>query len=201
MISKPGSRIAKGSFCFHGRVIIGFLLAALFLFPSSAISSWAEIDQILKEAYGAEVARECNDYYSALTIPDDQVAAIRDAVSRLVEAGYPSGCPVEYLRVVSVLSRAGIHLDDMTNKIREGIAKKVSPERLFRVLEQRAEALLEARVAVLELETKGVDFIDKQMAYSVMADYLLRGIRKEPIMEKIAQGDLGSYPALENLVK
>ena len=160
-----------------------------------------EIDEILREAYGSQVAQECRDYYGTLNIPDDQVAAVKDSIARLVEAGYPSGCPLEYLKVAADLSRAGIDLDDLTNKIREGIAKKVEPQRLNRVLAQRAEALKEGRVVVLELEGSGVDFLNKQMAYSVMADYLLRGISRDSIMEKVVQGDLGDYPALANLIR
>ncbi len=144
---------------------------------------WCEcIHDLLAEAYGEEVARECSDYYSGLNIPEGMVLSVQEAIERLVEAGYPSGCPLEYLKVAADLSRAGIDLDDLTNKIREGIAKKVEPQRLNRVLAQRAEALKEGRVVVLELEGSGVDFLNKQMAYSVMADYLLRGISRDSIM-------------------
>ena len=179
------------------------LLIAIFLcfLPSKGYCSWQEVDTILAEAYGEEVARQCSDYYSDLNIPEGMVFSVREAIERLVEAGYPSGCPLEYLKVAADLSRAGIDLDDLTNKIREGIAKKVEPQRLNRVLAQRAEALKEGRVVVLELEGSGVDFLNKQMAYSVMADYLLRGISRDSIMEKVVQGDLGDYPALANLIR
>jgi hypothetical protein len=29
----------------------------------------------------------------------------------------------------------------------------------------------------------------------------MRGISRGPIVEKVSQGDLGSYPALENLIR
>lgn len=182
-------------------IAIGLLVAALSLFPANAYSSWSEIDGILTEAYGTQTARECRDYYSSLNIPEDQVAAVRDSIARLVEAGYPSGCPREYLRLAADLSKAGIDLDDLTNKIREGIAKKVEPQRLNKVIALRGEALQEARVVVLNLEGSGVEFLDKQMTYRVIADYLLRGISMESIMEKVSQGDLSNYPALVNLVR
>ena len=179
------------------------LLVALFLcfFASKGYSSLNEINTILAEAYGEDVARECSDYYSGLEIPEDKAPLIRDAIERLVEAGYPSGCPMEYLKVAADLSRAGIDFGDLTNKIREGIAKKVEPARLIKVITQRAEALQEARVVVLNLEEAGVEFLDRQMAYSVIADYLLRGISRGPIVETVAQGDLSGYPALENLIR
>ena len=179
------------------------LLIALFLclLPSTVYPGVKEINTILTKAYGEKVAKECSDYYSGLNIPEDKAPSIQDAVERLVEAGYPSGCPIEYLKVAAALSRAGIEFGDLTNKIREGIAKKVEPARLIRVIIQRAEALQEARVVVLNLEEGGVEFLDRQMAYSVIADYLLRGISRGPIVEKVSQGDLGSYPALENLIR
>ena len=188
------------AFHFVGGTVL-LLVLSLCLLPSKGYCSWQEVDTILAEAYGEKVARECSDYYSGLNIPEGMVLSVREAIERLVEAGYPSGCPLEYLKVAADLSRAGIDLDDLTNKIREGIAKKVEPQRLNRVLAQRAEALKEGRVVVLELEGSGVDFLNKQMAYSVMADYLLRGISRDSIMEKVVQGDLGDYPALANLIR
>lgn len=192
--SAPGS-----AFHFAGGSIL--LLALTLCLPAKGYSSWKDVDTILAEAYGEEVARECADYYSGLAITEDKVPSVREAIERLVEAGYPSGCPLEYLKVAADLSRAGIDLDDLTNKIREGIAKKVEPQRLNKVIAQRAEALKEGRVAVLNLEENDVEFLDKQMAYSVIADYLLRGISRESIMEKVVQGDLGDYPALANLIR
>jgi hypothetical protein len=179
------------------------VLTALFLclLPSTVYSGVKEINTILTEAYGEKVAKECSDYYSGLNIPEDKALPIQKAIERLVEAGYPSGCPIEYLKVAAALSRAGIDFDDLTNKIREGIAKQVEPARLIRVITQRAEALQEARVVVLNLEEADVEFLDRQMAYSVIADYLMRGISRGPIVEKVSQGDLSSYPALENLIR
>ena len=198
----PGRRggIIPVSWFSHRGMVIGLLAASLSLFPAIASGSWSEVDEILKEAYGVQTARECRDYYSSLDIPDSQVATVRDAVERLVEAGYPSGCPMEYLRLAADLSQAGIDLDDLTNKIREGIAKKVSPERLNKVIDDRVEALKEARVLTLKLEQEGVNFLDRQMAYKVMADYLLRGIASEELEAGVLKGDLSKYPALENLL-
>jgi hypothetical protein len=187
------------SFFKYGSILLVTL--CLCFLPSSGYSGVKEINTILTKAYGEKVARECSDYYRSLNIPEDKALSIQKAVERLVEAGYPSGCPIEYLKVAAALSRAGIDFDDLTNKIREGIAKKVEPARLIRVITQRAEALQEARVVVLNLEEADVEFLDRQMAYSVIADYLMRGISRGPIVEKVSQGDLSSYPALENLIR
>jgi hypothetical protein len=184
-----------------GGMVVCLLAAALFLLPAISFGSWSEVQEILTEAYGAQAARECSDFYDALNIPDEKVAAVRDSIARLVEAGYPSGCPKEYLKLAADLSQAGIDLDDLTNKIREGIAKKVSPERLNRVIDDRVKALLEARVLTLELIDKGVHFLDRQMAYRVLADYLLRGVSTADLLTSIQDGKFSKFPALESVLQ
>ncbi|MDF1526974.1 MAG: hypothetical protein P1S59_12000 [bacterium] len=184
----------------RGIVPMSLVAGVLLLFSTSAFGSWSQVDEILTEAYGAQTARECSDYYSTLNIPDDQVAAVRGSIARLVEAGYPSGCPWEYLKLAADLSKAGIDLDDLTNKIREGIAKKVSPERLTRVIDDRVKALLEARVFTLKLVENKIKFLDRQMAYSVIADYLLRGVSQQELMASILEGKLEKYPALDSVI-
>ena len=183
-----------------GGMVVCLLAGVLFLLPAISFGSWSQVEEILTEAYGVQTARECSDYYDALNIADDQVAAVRDSIARLVEAGYPSGCPKEYLKLAADLSRAGIDLGDLTNKIREGIAKKVSPERLTRVIDDRVKALLEARVFTLKLVENDIKFLDRQMAYSVIADYLLRGVSQQELMTSILEGKLEKYPALDSVI-
>ena len=182
-----------------GGMVVCLLAAVLFLLPAISFGSWSQVEEILTEAYGVQTARECSDYYDALNIPDD--LAVRDSIARLVEAGYPSGCPKEYLKLAADLSRAGIDLDDLTNKIREGIAKKVSPERLNRVIEDRVKALKEARVLTLELVENNIKFLDRQMAYRVIADYLLRGVSTEDLLASIQDGKFSKFPALESVLQ
>jgi len=201
MIRTRTRRVILVSWLKSGGIAICLLAAVFSLFPVNASASWSEIDEILTEAYGAQLARECRDYYGTLKIPDDKVAAVRDSIARLVETGYPSGCPREYLRLAADLSKAGIDLDDLTNKIREGIAKKVSPERLNKVMKNRVEALLEARVITLELIEKGIKFLDRQMAYRVMADYLLRGVSTEELVTSVQDEKLSKFPALESVLQ
>jgi len=198
-------RMSKGSgrgpACFYPGGFILLLALSVCLYPAKGRCSWKEVDTMLAEAYGDKVARECADYYQGLEIPEDTVPSVGEAIARLVKAGYPAGCPVEYLKAAGDLSRAGIDVSDLTSKISEGIAKKVSPERLNRVLAQRAEALQEARVLVLSLEGSGVEFLDKQMAYRVMADYLLRGVGPDDLRSGLIEGDLKSFPALDNVLR
>jgi hypothetical protein len=182
-------------------LVAAVFLLALLLLPAAGQCDWKDVDAILMETFGEEVARECADYFNTLDIDESQVDSVRDAIGRLVEAGYPSGCPKEYLKIAADLSRAGIDLDDLTNKIREGIAKKVEPQRLNKVIARRGQALQEARVVVLGLEGDGIKFLDRQMTYRVMADYLLRGVSQEEIKTGLTEGDLSKFPALDNLIR
>jgi hypothetical protein len=177
------------------------VIIALTVAPASAFGSWSKVDKVLRDAYGAQAARECRDYYSSLDVPADQLGSVTEAIEGLIEAGYPSGCPMEYLRLVAELTRAGIHLNDLTNKIREGVAKKVKPERLVAVITHRVEALKQARVLTIELVEDGAQFLDRQMVYTVMADYLLRGVKSEELKISIAEGSIDRFPALENLIR
>ncbi len=181
-------------------VFVMVLAFFLFLVPS-AQGSWSDIESVLMETYGPDIARECGDYYRTLNIKDNMDTEIIQAIRILADYKFPSTCPRDYLRMASELSLAGIELGDMTRKIQEAVAKKVSPERLIRVLEQRKEALKNSRVLVVALEEAGVDFLDRQMAYTVLADYLLRGVSKDSITEEVKQGNLKNYPALANLIR
>lgn len=180
---------------------IALVVAVFVFFPAIASSSWVEVDEILRGAYGAQIAQECQDLYSTLDIPADQIKEVRESIARFVEAGYPAGCPREYLRLAAELSKAGIELEDLTNKIREGLAKKVSPERLNAVIGNRAEALKKARILTLKLVEEGTEFLDRQMTYTILADYMLRGVQAEELRVSVLEGDLGKYPALENLIR
>ena len=180
---------------------IALVVAVFVFFPAIASSSWVEVDEILRGAYGAQIAQECQDLYSTLDIPADQIKEVRESIARFVEAGYPARCPREYLRLAAELSKAGIELEDLTNKIREGLAKKVSPERLNVVIGNRAEALKKARILTLKLVEEGTEFLDRQMTYTILADYMLRGVQAEELRVSVLEGDLGKYPALENLIR
>ena len=166
-----------------------------------SMADWRTIDAILTEAFGSETARQCREYYGELEIPDEQAGTLQEAVKLIVEAGYPEGCPREYLKLAADLSKAGIGLGDLTNKIREGIAKQVDPARLIHVLKRRAEALKEGRVLTLQLEQESVRFLDRQMAYTVFADYLLRGVKGGELTAAVKDGRMEKYPALDNVIR
>jgi len=117
------------------------------------------------------------------------------------ESGFPAGTCLDYVNLVSGLVKADISLGDLTSKVREGIAKGASPERIAVVIRDRADWLKRARVIVLSLENEGVSFLDKQMAYRVIADYLTRGVSPDELTAQVMEKDLGNYPALENVLR
>jgi len=201
MKKAPISRVASASLCCKGCLTMGLLAAVLSLFPAAALGGWDRVDEVLREVYGEQEASQCRDYYSSLDISADEAELVSQALERLDGAGYPSATAGEYIRLLTELSRAGIHLEDLTNKVTEGVAKKVSPERLTVVMVHRVDALKEGRVLTLKLAGEGIRFLDQQMTYTVVADYLLRGVRSEDLMSSVAEGKLDKYPALENLIR
>jgi hypothetical protein len=183
-----------------GRAAAALTILALFFPVGGVTADWGEIEYILTEAYGARTARECREFIRSLDFPEDHLSLLRESVGRLVEAGYPEGCPREYIRMAARLAEAGIGPMDLTNKIREGIAKKVEADRLVHVLAQRADALVEGKDLVLELEKEDIRFFDRQMAYTVMADYLLRGVKGEDLALAATSGRMAKFPALRNVI-
>ena len=182
------------------RALAVVAILVLFTYPPEASAGWEEIDHILTQAYGAKAARECREYVRSLKIPEEHLDTLQESIGRLVEADYPKGCPREYLKLAAQLARAGISPADLTNKIREGIAKRVDADRLVHVLGKRAEALKEGQAVVLGLERENIRFLDRQMAYTVMADYLLRGVKSSDLTTSVIAGQMGKYPALRNVI-
>lgn len=184
-----------------GLAVPAFLAAGLILFPAPASGNWDRVDEVLREVYGEPEAGQCRDYYRSLEISADKAESVGLAIERMEKAAYPPPTAREFIRLLTELSRAGIEPDDLTNKVMEGVAKKVSAERLEAVMVHRADALKEGRVLTLKLAGEGTQFLDRQMTYTVMADYLLRGVPPADLMESITGGDLERFPALENLIR
>jgi hypothetical protein len=189
------------NFIHRGGIAALAFIALFILTPTSLQAVAPDLKPVLSSVYGADAAAECSQYYSQLDLTRDEADIVEGAVKMLAEAGFPFPCPRDYLRMVTDLSRAGIELGDLSLKIQEAVAKKVEARRLIKVLDQRTRALQDARVVVLDLEGAGVDFIDKQMAYTVFADYLLRGVPASNITKEVREGNLDEYPALDNLIR
>ncbi len=183
-------------------IVISPVFLALLL-CQSALSSQnnGSIRDTLQGSYSEEAMLKASDLYNSLDIGKEDQDGILDTVGWMASSNLSVDVILEYLNLVSELYDAGISIRDISLKAREGIAKGVSPERIIAVLNDRVQRLKDARVLVLTLENKGVEFLDKQMTYRILANYLSRGISSEEIMSKVYESDFGDYRALESVVR
>ncbi len=169
----------------------------------SALSSQNDgsIRDALAGSYSEEAILKVSDLYNSLEIGKEDKESILDTVGWMASSDLSVDVVLKYLNLASDLYSAGISTRDISLKAREGIAKGVSQGRIIVVLKDRAQRLKDARVLALTLENEGIGFLDRQMTYRILADYLSRGIPSEEIMKKVTEGDFGDYQALESVVK
>ncbi len=137
----------------------------------------------------------------SLSLPSPDKEGLREAVTSMEEAGFPGEALEKLVYLARDLASAGISTNDLVSKVREGMAKKVGYERVMAVLGERVSRLKEARILVLELIAEGIVFIDQQMAYQVVADYLSRGISSRDLRKLVLQRSLADFPALDNVLR
>lgn len=169
----------------------------------SALSSQNDgsIRDALAGSYSEEAILKVSDLYNSLEIGKEDKESILDTVGWMASSDLSVDVVLKYLNLASDLYSAGISTRDISLKAREGIAKGVGQERIIVVLKDRVQRLKDARVLALTLENEGIGFLDRQMTYRILADYLSRGIPSEEIMKKVTEGDFGDYQALESVVK
>lgn len=169
----------------------------------SALSSQNDgsIRDALAGSYSEEGILKVSDLYNSLEIGKEDKEGILDTVGWMASSDLSVDVVLKYLSLASDLYSAGISTRDISLKAREGIAKGVSQGRIIVVLKDRAQRLKDARVLALTLENEGIGFLDRQMTYRILADYLSRGIPSEEIMKKVTRSDFGDYQALESVVK
>jgi len=178
------------------------LLAALFLFVANLASAkTGEVESILRGAYGESLAGEAQGIVGSLDLQDDEVIHFRETVEIFRENGFSARSCLDYVNLAYGLNKADISLEDLACKVREGVAKGATPVRVMVVINDRVGWLKSARVVVLSLENEGVAFLDKQMSYRVLADYLARGVSPDELSTQVLKRELGDYPALENVIK
>ena len=175
----------------------------LFLLCNSAFSSQNDgsIGEVIGEVFAEETVDKASDIFNSLDIGKEDKQGILKTVEWMVSSDLKAEAVLEYLSQASVLSGAGISTKDISHKIREGIAKGISQERIIAVLKDRVQRLKDARVLALTLENEGVGFLDRQMSYRILADYLSRGIPSDKIMSKALKRDFEDYQALESVVE
>ncbi len=175
----------------------------LLLLGNSAFSSQNDgsMGDVIVEVFAEETVDRASDIFNSLDIEKEDKQGILKTVEWMVSSDLKAEAVLEYLSQASVLSGAGISIKDISHKIREGIAKGISQERIIAVLKDRVQRLKDARVLALTLENEGIGFLDRQMSYRILADYLSRGIPSDRIMSKALKRDFEDYQALESVVK
>jgi hypothetical protein len=187
--------------CLRGGAVVFALLAFFLLVSDGTVVKAGDIDSVLRNACSETVADQAMAILGPVDLPDDEVAYLKKTLDIFHESGFPAGTCLDYVNLISGLVKADISLEDLTSKVREGIAKGASPERITFVIRDRADWLKRGRVIVLSLENEGVTFLNKQMAYRVMADYLTRGVSPDELTTQVVKRELSDYPALENVIK
>ncbi len=136
-----------------------------------------------------------------LALPAAERDGMRDTLALMGEAGFSPDTREALLDMARELTAAGISTVDLASKVREGVAKKVNGERVMAVLAERVSRLKEARALVLGLVSEGTVFLDQQMAFQIMADYLARGIPAQDLRRRVAKRSFEDFPALGNVVR
>ncbi len=87
------------------------------------------------------------------------------------------------LEQVSKVGEKGFPTESMVNKVKEGLAKGVEPQRIDQVLRQMTERLESAHEVLEEARARGVVEGNRQRALEAMAEALARGATKEEVRE------------------
>ncbi len=97
----------------------------------------------------------------------------------------------EVERVLHLVERAklaGLPQGDLVNKLREGLAKGVSPEGIGRALERKAQTLKRAKSLVDTLVVDGWEARDYRIAVQLVADALDAGLSPAEVLRSVRQG-------------
>lgn len=178
------------------------ITAALLLSVSKMVlADNTEVQAILAGAYGETLAAEAHGIIGSLELSDEEIVHFRETVELFRENSFSDRHCLDYVNLAYGLTKADISLEDLASKVREGVAKGARPERIMIVIDERVGWLKSARVVVLSLENEGVAFLDKQMSYRVLADYLARGVSPDELSAQVLKRELDDYPALENVIR
>jgi hypothetical protein len=87
------------------------------------------------------------------------------------------------LEQVNKVGEKGFPTESMVNKVKEGLAKGVAPQRIDQVLRQMTERLESAHEVLEEARVHGIVEGNRQRALEAMAEALARGATKEEVRE------------------
>ncbi|MCP9472551.1 MAG: hypothetical protein NNA30_07450 [Nitrospira sp.] len=108
----------------------------------------------------------------------------RDEIVRLGSAQGRSARDLDpLLEQVNKVGEKGFPTESMVNKVKEGLAKGVEPQRIDQVLRQMTERLESAHEVLEEAKARGITEGNRQRALETMAEALARGATKEEVRE------------------
>ncbi|MCS6898008.1 MAG: hypothetical protein NZM29_08555 [Nitrospira sp.] len=120
----------------------------------------------------------------APALADPLTVQDREEIVRLGSAQGRSTKEIDPL--VEQVNRAGekgFPVESMVNKVKEGLAKGVDPQRIDQVLRQMTERLESAHEVLEEAKVRGITEGNRQRALETMAEALARGATKEEVRE------------------
>ncbi|HMC82509.1 MAG TPA: hypothetical protein VKL61_04685 [Candidatus Polarisedimenticolia bacterium] len=116
-------------------------------------------------------------------IPESEVAGL---VQRGVGRGVEAGELGRLLEVVAEAKRQGLPVGPVLDKVKEGLAKRVPPERIVSVASRISEELVTSRDLIRQAERDGVRVKkarERERAIEAVADALGRGISPGEVQE------------------
>jgi hypothetical protein len=122
----------------------------------------------------------------------------RDAITRL---GSAQGRSEEELRPlleqVTKAAERGLPSEALVNKVKEGLAKGVEPQRIDPVLRQMTSRLEAAHEVLEEAKARGIAEGNRQRALETMAEALARGATRDEVRELSRMSQDGRHKATQ----
>lgn len=122
----------------------------------------------------------------------------REEVNRIGSAqGRSAGEINPLLDQVSKAGERGLPTESLLNKVKEGLAKGVEPQRIDPVLRQMTARLEAAHEVLEEAKTSGMTEGNRQRALETMAEALARGATKDEVRELSRLSQDGRHKATQ----
>ena len=122
----------------------------------------------------------------------------RDAITRLGSAQGRSEEEIRpLLEQVTKVAERGLPSEALVNKVKEGLAKGVEPQRIDPVLRQMTSRLEAAHEVLEEAKARGMTEGNRQRALETMAEALARGATRDEVRELSRLSQEGRHKATQ----
>ena len=125
----------------------------------------------------------------------------RDAITRLWSTqGHAANELDPLLEHVSKTGERGIPTDALVNKIKEGLAKGIEPQRIEPVLRNMTSRLESAHEVLEEAKASGMAEGNRQRALETMAEAFARGATKDDVRDLLKLSQEGKHKATQDVL-